>query len=126
MIGLDNLVLLKKPPLPSTIYHFNRYKSATISAGLAPGKTIGDGIQAMQQIADKLLDETFATHWLVMPGFPGKFKQYVFAFFLALGFIFLILAAQFESFIDPFIIMVTVPLAIAGASIIHLDIWSNP
>ncbi len=121
MIGLDNLVTFEEATTPSTIFHFNRFKSATVSAGLAPGKTIGDGIAAMQQIADKLLDETYTT------SLSGNSRDYAesssnigFAFFLALGLIFLILAAQFESFIDPLIIMVTVPLAIAGAI---LSLW---
>ncbi len=121
MISLDNLVTLDEATSPSTIYHFNRYKSATISAGLAPGKTVGDGIKAMQQIAKKVLDPTFTT------ALSGSSRDYQesssntsFALFLALGLIFLVLAAQFESFIDPFIIMVTVPLAIAGAL---LSLW---
>ncbi|WP_132055473.1 efflux RND transporter permease subunit [Pseudocnuella soli] len=121
MISLDNLVSFTEETTPSTIYHFNRYKSATISAGLAPGQTVGDGIEAMQAIADQLLDETFAT------SLTGTSRDYAessggtsFALFLALGLIFLILAAQFESFIDPFIIMLTVPLAIAGAV---LSLW---
>jgi len=119
---LDNLVTIEESTTPSTIYHFNRYKSATISAALAPGKTIGDGIAAMEKIADDMLDETFAT------SLSGSSRDYAessgntsFAFLLALGLIFLILAAQFESFIDPFIIMLTVPLAIAGAV---LSLWA--
>jgi multidrug efflux pump len=122
MISLDNLVTIEESTTPSTIYHFNRYKSATISAALAPGKTIGDGIAAMEKIADDMLDETFAT------SLSGSSRDYAessgntsFAFLLALGLIFLILAAQFESFIDPFIIMLTVPLAIAGAV---LSLWA--
>ncbi len=121
MISLDNLVQFEEATTPSTIYHFNRFKSATISASLAPGKTIGDGIVAMQAIADKLLDDTYSTT------LTGSSRDYAesssnigFAFFLALGLIFLILAAQFESFIDPLIIMITVPLAIAGAV---LSLW---
>jgi multidrug efflux pump len=116
MISLDNLVSFEEATSPSTIYHFNRFKSATISSGLAPGKTIGDGIEAMQGIADKLLDESFSTQ------LSGSSREYMessggtnFALFLALGLVFLILAAQFESFVDPLIIMLTVPLAIAGA-----------
>ena len=115
-ISLDNLVSLEEATTPPTLYHFNRYKSATISAGVADGKTVGDGIKAMQAIAAKTLDGTFST------ALSGTSRDYAesqgntsFALFLALGLIFLILAAQFESFIDPFIIMVTVPLAIAGA-----------
>ena len=115
-ISLDNLVNIEEQSTPPTIYHFNRYKSATLSAGLAPGKTIGDGIKAMQDISKKLLDDSFSTSLF------GASRDYAesgsntsSAFILALILIFLVLAAQFESFIDPFIIMLTVPLAIAGA-----------
>lgn len=121
MISLDNLVTFEEATTPSTIYHFNRYKSATVSSGLAPGKTVGDGIAAMQGIADKLLDESFATQLSgTSRDFAESSSNTNFALMLALGLIFLILAAQFESFIDPFIIMVTVPLAIAGAV---LSLW---
>ncbi|MGV3658097.1 MAG: efflux RND transporter permease subunit [Chitinophagaceae bacterium] len=121
MISLDNLVTFEEATTPSTIYHFNRYKSATISAGLAPGYTVGDGIEAMRGIADGLLDETFATQLSgTSRDFAESSSNTNFALMLALGLIFLILAAQFESFIDPFIIMVTVPLAIAGAL---LSLW---
>ncbi|HMK03276.1 MAG TPA: efflux RND transporter permease subunit, partial [Ferruginibacter sp.] len=115
-ISLDNLVTFEENNTPPTIYHFNRYKSATISAGLAPGKTVGDGIKAMEEIKKKVLDDTFNT------SLSGSSRDYAesgsntsFAFILALILIFLVLSAQFESFIDPFIIMFTVPLAIAGA-----------
>lgn len=121
MISLDNLVTFSEATTPSNIYHFNRFKSVTISAGLQEGKTIGDGITEMRRIAKKLLDDTFVT------SLTGSSRDYAesssntsFAFLLALGLIFLILAAQFESFIDPFIIMLTVPLAIAGAV---LSLW---
>lgn len=116
IITLDNLVTLREETTPPTLYHFNRYKSATISAGLAEGKTLGDGIKAMQEIADRLLDDTFATS---LAGSSRDFQESsgntTFAFILALALIFLVLAAQFESFIDPLVIMFTVPLAIAGA-----------
>ena len=116
IITLDNLVTLREETTPPTLYHFNRYKSATISAGLAEGKTLGDGIKAMQEIADRLLDDTFATS---LAGASRDFQESsgntTFAFILALALIFLVLAAQFESFIDPLVIMFTVPLAIAGA-----------
>ena len=115
-IPLDAVVHIESSSSPSTLYHFNRYKSATISASLAEGKTIGDGIVAMKAIADKLLDPSFQT------ALSGSSRDYaesssniVFAFALALVLIYLVLAAQFESFIDPFTIMFTVPLAIAGA-----------
>lgn len=116
LIALDNLVTIEESTTPPTIYHFNRYKSATISAGLAPGYTIGDGIKEMERIADELLDDTFAT---ALSGSSRDFAESsgntMFAFLLAILLIFLVLAAQFESFIDPIIIIITVPLAIAGA-----------
>jgi multidrug efflux pump subunit AcrB len=101
---------------PPSLYHFNRYKSATISASLAEGKTIGDGVDVMRTIGDKLLDESFQTS-LSGPSrdFAESSSNIGFAFILALLLIYLVLAAQFESFKDPFIIMLTVPLAIAGA-----------
>jgi multidrug efflux pump len=116
MISLDNLVTVVESNTPPTIYHFNRYKSATISAGLQPGYTIGDGIKEMDRIADKLLDETFATS---LSGTSRDFQEsssnMMFTLLLAVGLIFLVLAAQFESFIDPLIIISTVFLGIAGA-----------
>jgi multidrug efflux pump len=116
MYSLDQFVSFSEETTPPTLYHFNRYKSATISAGLAPGKTVGDGIEEMQRIAGKLLDDTFTT---ALAGTSRDFAESsgntLFAFFLALILIYLVLAAQFESFIDPIVIIVTVPLAIAGA-----------
>jgi multidrug efflux pump len=118
MVQLDNVVHFTESSSPPTLYHFNRYKSATISAGLAPGKTLGEGIEAMEKIGKKVLDESFETD---LSGPSRDFRESSgntsFAFLLALGLIYLILAAQFESFRDPFIIMFTVPLAIAGAYI---------
>ena len=115
-VGLDNLVEMEEETTPPSIYHFNRYKSATISGSPAEGYTLGDGIKAMQEVADRVLDETFETT------LAGPSRDYAesqgstnFALMMALILIFLVLAAQFESFIDPFIIMVTVPLALAGA-----------
>jgi multidrug efflux pump len=120
-ISLENLVSTTEASAPPTLYHFNRYKSATISTGLAPGKTVGDGIKEMDRIAKKLLDDTFQT------ALSGTSRDYaessgntLFAFILALILIYLVLSAQFESFIDPFIIMITVPLALAGAL---LSLW---
>jgi len=118
MIQMENLVDVVEESSPPQLYHYNRYKSATVSAGLAPGKTIGDGIAAMNEIADKVLDDSFSTE-LTGPSrdFAESGWNILFAFILALILIYLILAAQFESFIDPFIIMVTVPLALGGAVI---------
>jgi multidrug efflux pump subunit AcrB len=116
MIQLDNLVTLEESSRPPTLYHFNRYKSATVSASLAPGRTLGEGIASMRRIAGNLLDNSFETS-LLGPSrdFAESSSNTSFALLLALVLIYLILAAQFESFRDPFIIMLTVPLAIAGA-----------
>ncbi|MEO6037780.1 MAG: efflux RND transporter permease subunit, partial [Saprospiraceae bacterium] len=116
MVQLDNVVSFKEASNPPMLFHYNRYKSATLSASLAPGKTLGEGIEAMEKIAASMLDDSFNTD---LSGTSRDFKESSgntsFAFLLALGLIYLILAAQFESFRDPFIIMLTVPLAIAGA-----------
>ena len=121
MIPLSALVKIEDNAQPSTLFHYNRYKSATIQAALAEGKTVGDGVKAMQAIADKMLDPSFKTD------LGGASRDYAesgsnisFAFLLALIMIYLVLAAQFESFKDPVIIMLTVPLALAGAL---LSLW---
>lgn len=116
MIPLSSVLIISTNANPPALFHYNRYKSATISASLADGKTIGDGIKAMQAIADANLDESFQTS-LNGPSrdFAESSSNTAFAFALALLLIFLVLAAQFESFKDPLIIMITVPLAIAGA-----------
>jgi multidrug efflux pump subunit AcrB len=121
LIQLDNLVKIEELSRPPQLYKYNRYEAATVSAGLAPGKTIADGIKAMDRIAKKVLDPTFTTA-LTGPSrdFAESGSNIGFAFGLALLLIYLILAAQFESFVDPFIVMLTVPLALAGAV---LSLW---
>jgi len=116
LIQLDNVVSVEEQSNPPQLYHNNRYMSATVFAGLAPGKSINDGINAMNEIKDKVLDASFTTD------LGGESRDFVesssntaFAFGLALLLIYLILAAQFESFIDPLIIILTVPMAVAGA-----------
>lgn len=116
LIQLDNVITINEESSPPQLYHSDRYMSATVSAGLAPGKSIGDGIEAMDRIAEKVLDESFSTD------LAGESRDFVesgsntlFAFSLALLLIYLILSAQFESFIDPFIIILTVPMAVGGA-----------
>lgn len=116
LIQLDNVVRIVENSSPPQLYHYNRYQSATISAGLAPGKTIGDGNKAMREVAAKVLDDSFSTD------VTGSSRDYeesssniLFAFILALILIYLVLSAQFESFIDPIVVMLTVPLAMAGA-----------
>jgi len=118
LISIDNLVTIEESTTPPTLYHYNRFKSATISAGLTPGHTVGDGITAMQEIADSILDDTFTTSLSgVSRDFAESSGNTAFAFVLALILIYLILAAQFESFVDPLTIMFTVPLAVCGALI---------
>jgi HAE1 family hydrophobic/amphiphilic exporter-1/multidrug efflux pump len=116
LIPMSSLIDVSESAAPPSLYHYNRYKSATVSASLAPGKTIGDGVAVMQDLGKKHLDESFST---ALSGASRDFAESnsntSFAFLLALALIYLVLAAQFESFIDPFIIMITVPLALAGA-----------
>ena len=116
LVQLDNLVTIDEQSSPPALYRFNRYVSATVSAGLARGYTIGDGIAAMREVARGTLDESFST---ALDGTSKDFEEssssLLFAFVLALALIYLVLAAQFESFRDPFVIMLTVPLALAGA-----------
>lgn len=118
MIQMDNLIELAEGIAPPQLYRYNRFVAATVSAGLTEGKTIGEGLDAMDAIAAEVLDDTFRT------ALTGESKEYresssslMFAFILALVLIYLILAAQFESFKDPFVIMLTVPLAVGGALI---------
>jgi multidrug efflux pump len=118
LIQLDNLITIVEQSAPPQLYRFNRYVSATVSAGLAPGYTLGQGIEAMDEVAGKILDESFATALSgTSKDFAESSSSLLFAFLLALILIYLILAAQFESFRDPFIILFTVPLAISGALI---------
>lgn len=116
LIQMDNLVTTEEHSSPPQLFHNNRYMSATVSASLAPGMSMNDGIDAMESIREKVLDDSFTTD------LGGESRDYVesssntlFAFGLALLLIFLILAAQFESFIDPLVIILTVPMAVAGA-----------
>ncbi|MCW3120137.1 MAG: cation/multidrug efflux pump [Chitinophagaceae bacterium] len=120
-IPLSAVIHIEQNSKPSTLYHFNRYKAATISASLADGNTVGNGIKAMQEISNRVLDSSFQT------ALSGSSRDYaesssniLFAFGLALVLIYLVLAAQFESFVDPLAIMLTVPLALAGAL---LSLW---
>jgi multidrug efflux pump len=121
LVQIDNLVHVTEQATPPQLYRFNRYISATVSAGLAPGRTLGDGIKAMDEIAEKVLDESFSTSLSgAARDFAESSSSLVFVFALALVLTYLVLAAQFESFRDPFIIMFTVPLAVVGAL---LSLW---
>ncbi|MEI7492104.1 MAG: efflux RND transporter permease subunit [Bacteroidota bacterium] len=116
LVPLDNLIRVEENINPAAIYSYNRYISATISAGLTQGATLGDGIRELDRIAKEILPPNIKTN------LAGQSRDYresssslIFVFILGIVLIFLILAAQFESFVDPFIILLTVPLAIAGA-----------
>ena len=115
-IPISSVLVTEENSNPPNLYHYNRFNSATVSASLAEGKTIGDGVTAMERIAKEQLDESFQT---ALSGASRDFKESSSntsqALLLALILIYLVLAAQFESFTDPFIIMITVPLALAGA-----------
>jgi multidrug efflux pump len=116
MIKLSNLLVVRESVSPKNLNHFNRIRAATITATLAPGYPLGDALDAMNSAAKKVLPPTVQTD---LNGLSREFRdsstEIYFVFVLALAFIFLVLAAQFESFIDPFIIMLTVPLAVTGA-----------
>ncbi|MDD4631439.1 MAG: efflux RND transporter permease subunit [Proteiniphilum sp.] len=116
MIQMDNLVKLEESVAPPQLYRYNRFNSATISAGLAPGYSLGEGLEEMDRIAADVLDESFRT---ALEGESRNFREssssLLFAFGLAIILIFLVMAAQFESFKDPFVIMFTVPMALFGA-----------
>ncbi len=116
MVQMDNLVKLEETVAPPQLYRYNRFNSATVSAGLAPGYSLGEGLEEMDRIADEVLDDTFRT---ALEGESRNFREssssLLFAFGLAILLIFLVLSAQFESFKDPFVIMLSVPLAVFGA-----------
>jgi len=128
MIQFDNLVTLTEENAPPQLYRYNRFVAATVSAGLAKGYTISQGLEEMDRIADEVLDDSFRT---ALAGDSKDFREssssLMFAFVLALILIFLVLAAQFESFKDPLIVMMTVPLALTGALIFmwYFDITMN-
>jgi multidrug efflux pump len=122
MARLDNMITFEESSSPPELYRYNRQVAATISGTLAKGRTMGDGIAAYEQAARAVLDERFTT------AFTGSARDYVesssslgWVFVLALALIYLVLAAQFESFLDPLVILLTVPLALAGAL---LALWS--
>ncbi|MDQ3101291.1 MAG: efflux RND transporter permease subunit, partial [Bacteroidota bacterium] len=121
LIQLANLVRTSDQSTPPQLYRYNRYVSATVGASMADGYTLGDGIEAMDRIKDQVLDDSFSTS---LDGESKEFKEssssLLFALLLALVLVFLILAAQFESWVDPLIVMFTVPLALAGAL---LSLW---
>ena len=122
LVQLDNLVTIREKSTPPQLYRFNRFVSATVSAGLAPKYTIGDGLEEMDRIAEEVLDDSYTTD---VAGVSKEFREssnsLIFAFLFALILIYLVLSAQFESFMDPLTIMFTVPLALCGAL---LSLWA--
>jgi multidrug efflux pump len=121
LIQLDNMVKITEQSTPPQLFRFNRYSAATVTAQMAKGVTLGEALDEMDKLAEETFDESFST------AYDGQSKQFkesssslLFAFALAILLIYLILSAQFESFVDPFIILFTVPLAVAGAL---LSLW---
>lgn len=121
LIQLDNMVKITEQSTPPQLFRFNRYSAATVTAQMAKGVTLGEALDEMDKLAKETFDESFST------AYDGQSKQFkesssslLFAFALAILLIYLILSAQFESFVDPFIILFTVPLAVAGAL---LSLW---
>jgi multidrug efflux pump len=121
MVSLDNLVTFEESASPAAIFRFNRAVSATIQGSPAAGYTLGDGIGELDRIAHEILPENFRTSLAGQSrDFAESSSSLLFAFFLALLIVYLVLAAQFESFRDPFIIILTVPLSVMGAM---LSLW---
>jgi multidrug efflux pump len=122
MLQLSNLVRVKETVAPKELNRFNQFRSATITGGIAPGYSLGEGLDFLEQAAERVLPPA------VRYDYGGQSREFkdaesslLFIFVLALGFIFLVLAAQFESFVDPLIIMLTVPLSMTGALLaLHL------
>jgi multidrug efflux pump len=121
LIQLDNLVKITEQSAPPQLFRYNRYVAATVTAQMAKGVTLGEALNEMDKLAKETFDVSFSTAY---DGQSKEFKEssssLLFAFALAILLIYLILSAQFESFIDPFIILFTVPLAVAGAL---LTLW---
>jgi len=121
LIQLDNLVKITEQSTPPQLYRYNRYVAATVQAQMAKGVTMGEALDEMDKLAKETFDVSFSTAY---DGQSKEFKEssssLLFAFALAILLIYLILSAQFESFIDPLIILFTVPLAVAGAL---LTLW---
>ena len=118
LIHLDNLITTSESSMPPQLYRYDRFVSATVSAGLAKGVTLSQGLEEMDRIADEVLSDDFKTTLSgTSKDFVESSSSLMFAFMLALVFIYLVLAAQFESFRDPLIIMFTVPLALIGAMV---------
>ncbi|MDX2176915.1 MAG: efflux RND transporter permease subunit [Candidatus Sumerlaeia bacterium] len=128
MIPLNSLVTATETVSPAAIFRHNRFVSATISAGLAPGAALGDGIAAMEEVAEAVLPPGFGTDLAGQSkDFAESSSTLLYAFILALLLVYLVLAAQFESWVDPLVILTTVPLSLAGAllSLSHFGMTLN-
>ena len=116
MIQLTSIVTTRESVAPKELNRFNQFRAATITANLAPGYALGEALNAMEAAAAKTLPASARYEYAgVSREFKDSGSSLIFIFLLALCFIFLVLAAQFESFVDPLIIMFTVPLSITGA-----------
>ena len=125
MVPLSNLVSVREGVSPRGIAHFQRVRAATVNANLAPGFTQGEALAYMNEAAKRVLPSNAQTDLTGQSReFSDSSNDIYFVFLLALGFIYLVLAAQFESFIDPFIIILTVPLAMTGA-LLALQLTGN-
>jgi len=121
MVQLSNLVDIREGVAPQSLNHFNRLRAVKVTGTLAPGYTIGDALTALDEIAKRTLPPTAQT---ALDNQSREFKlsggEIYFTFVLALAFIYLVLSAQFESFTNPFVIMLSVPLSMTGAL---LTLW---
>jgi multidrug efflux pump len=116
VVRLDNVVSIEESSSPPELYRYNRYIAATVSGTLAPGRTMDEGIAALEQVAQATLDERFTTSLTgAARDFVESASSLTWVFLLSLVLIYLVLAAQFESFLDPLVILLTVPLALTGA-----------
>ena len=116
LVQLSNLVQLRETVAPKELNHFNRLRAAIITASLAPGYTLGEALDFLEKAAKEDLGSSAQT---ALDGESREYResgtQLYLIFVLALAFVYLVLAAQFESFVSPFVIMLTVPLAMTGA-----------
>jgi multidrug efflux pump len=121
MVQLSNLVDVREGVAPQSLNHFNRLRAVKVTATLAPGYAIDEALKAMEAAAKASLPPTVQTD---VDGQSREFRksggEIYFTFVLALLFIYLVLSAQFESFSSPFVIMLSVPLSMAGAL---LTLW---
>ncbi len=116
LVQLSNIVSMEETVGPSQINHYNRIRSSTLRANLAPGVTLGEGLDAIDRVAEEILPSSFTT---ALAGESREFREgqsrLFFTFFLAIFMVYIVLASQFESFVEPLVILFSVPLAMIGA-----------